>query len=273
MFLKKPSYLIKGHRECRILNCTCFLVKNIHLHYKWTSGKMESDKKIMKWPLKPLREHLILFIATHIPSAKHCYNIMCSPTWKLETNSAPSWWNYIYNGWITNKIMFYSCIICLVYRLWDDNQFMISDVSGCVCFNLITDSTVYILCVCVCYRNSTFCMKVSMTLLVADNDTAGCYNSKLRYTEKGELGKSKDISCPYIQDYVQPGEKPQITWYKVLWEILWGEFTKQLRRSVNKPASYSQTICDPASRHLPPENLNEVIVVLFSPNTPPFYVN
>ncbi|KAG1959766.1 interleukin-1 receptor accessory protein-like 1-A [Pimephales promelas] len=63
-------------------------------------------------------------------------------------------------------------------------------------------------------RNSTFCMKVSMTLLVADNDTAGCYNSKLRYTEKGELGKSKDISCPDIQDYVQPGEKPQITWYK-----------------------------------------------------------
>ncbi|XP_073701700.1 interleukin-1 receptor accessory protein-like 1-A isoform X1 [Garra rufa] len=63
-------------------------------------------------------------------------------------------------------------------------------------------------------RNSTFCMKVSMTLLVADNDTAGCYNSKLRYTEKGELGKSKDISCPDIQDYVQPGEKLQITWYK-----------------------------------------------------------
>ncbi|XP_043105606.1 interleukin-1 receptor accessory protein-like 1-A [Puntigrus tetrazona] len=63
-------------------------------------------------------------------------------------------------------------------------------------------------------RNSTFCMKVSMTLLVADNDTAGCYNSKLRYTEKGELGKSKDISCPDIQDYVQPGEKPQIMWYK-----------------------------------------------------------
>uniref|UniRef100_A0A673KVJ6 Interleukin 1 receptor accessory protein-like 1a n=1 Tax=Sinocyclocheilus rhinocerous TaxID=307959 RepID=A0A673KVJ6_9TELE len=63
-------------------------------------------------------------------------------------------------------------------------------------------------------RNSTFCMKVSMTLLVADNDTAGCYNSKLRYTEKGELGKSKDISCPDIQDYIQPGEKPQIMWYK-----------------------------------------------------------
>ncbi|KAI7808835.1 putative interleukin-1 receptor accessory protein-like 1-A, partial [Triplophysa rosa] len=63
-------------------------------------------------------------------------------------------------------------------------------------------------------RNSTFCMKVSMTLLVADNDTAGCYNSKLRYSEKAELGKSKDISCPDIQDYIQPGEKPQITWYK-----------------------------------------------------------
>ncbi|XP_051998549.1 interleukin-1 receptor accessory protein-like 1-A isoform X3 [Xyrauchen texanus] len=63
-------------------------------------------------------------------------------------------------------------------------------------------------------RNSTFCMKVSMTLLVADNDTAGCYNSKLRYSEKAELGKSKDVTCPDIQDYIQPGEKMQITWYK-----------------------------------------------------------
>lgn len=64
-------------------------------------------------------------------------------------------------------------------------------------------------------RNSTFCMKVSMTLMVADNDTAVCYNSKLRYAEKAELGKSKDISCPDIQDFVQPGQEPQITWYKV----------------------------------------------------------
>uniref|UniRef100_A0A4W4EXK4 Interleukin 1 receptor accessory protein-like 1a n=1 Tax=Electrophorus electricus TaxID=8005 RepID=A0A4W4EXK4_ELEEL len=63
-------------------------------------------------------------------------------------------------------------------------------------------------------RNSTFCMKVSMSLLVADNDTAACYSSKLRYMEKAELGKSKTISCPDIQDYVQPGHTPQITWYK-----------------------------------------------------------
>ncbi|XP_066497299.1 interleukin-1 receptor accessory protein-like 1-A isoform X2 [Hoplias malabaricus] len=63
-------------------------------------------------------------------------------------------------------------------------------------------------------RNSTFCMKVSMTLLVADNDTAACYSSKLQYPEKAELGKSKDITCPDIQDYVQPNETPQITWYK-----------------------------------------------------------
>lgn len=105
-----------------------------------------------------------------------------------------------------------------------------------------------------------------MTLLVADNDTAGCYNSKLRYTEKGELGKSKDISCPDIQDYVQPGEKPQIMWYKVQWEILCGEFTKQLHCSAHKPASYSQTTCDPVSWHQPPENLNEVIVI-FSEQT------
>lgn len=70
-----------------------------------------------------------------------------------------------------------------------------------------------------CNRNSTFCMKVSMNLLVADNDTAACYNSKLRYTEKAELGKSKDVSCPDIQDFIQPGQEPQITWYKVVLSV------------------------------------------------------
>uniref|UniRef100_A0A8C7NY11 X-linked interleukin-1 receptor accessory protein-like 1 n=1 Tax=Oncorhynchus mykiss TaxID=8022 RepID=A0A8C7NY11_ONCMY len=33
-------------------------------------------------------------------------------------------------------------------------------------------------------RNSTYCMKVSMSLTVAENDTDLCYNSKMRYFEK-----------------------------------------------------------------------------------------
>ncbi|XP_051957631.1 interleukin-1 receptor accessory protein-like 1-B isoform X1 [Xyrauchen texanus] len=63
-------------------------------------------------------------------------------------------------------------------------------------------------------RNSTYCMKVSMSLTVAENDTSPCYNSKMRYFEKGELSKSKDILCPDIDDYIQPGKEPDITWYK-----------------------------------------------------------
>lgn len=63
-------------------------------------------------------------------------------------------------------------------------------------------------------RNSTYCMKVSMSLTVAENDTDLCYNSKMRYFEKAELSKSKDITCPDIEDYVQPGKEPEIVWYK-----------------------------------------------------------
>ncbi|XP_051966989.1 interleukin-1 receptor accessory protein-like 1-B [Xyrauchen texanus] len=63
-------------------------------------------------------------------------------------------------------------------------------------------------------RNSTYCMKVSMSLTVAENDTSPCYNSKMRYIEKAELSKSKDILCPDIDDYIQPGKEPDITWYK-----------------------------------------------------------
>ncbi|XP_069554322.1 interleukin-1 receptor accessory protein-like 1 isoform X2 [Brachyistius frenatus] len=63
-------------------------------------------------------------------------------------------------------------------------------------------------------RNSTYCMKVSMSLTVAENDTDLCYNSKMRFFEKAELSKSKDISCPGIEDYIQPGVEPEIVWYK-----------------------------------------------------------
>uniref|UniRef100_A0A4W5QZ88 Ig-like domain-containing protein n=1 Tax=Hucho hucho TaxID=62062 RepID=A0A4W5QZ88_9TELE len=57
-------------------------------------------------------------------------------------------------------------------------------------------------------------MKVSMSLTVAENDTDLCYNSKMRYFEKAELSKSKEITCPDIEDYVQPGKEPEIVWYK-----------------------------------------------------------
>ncbi|XP_030627760.1 interleukin-1 receptor accessory protein-like 1 [Chanos chanos] len=63
-------------------------------------------------------------------------------------------------------------------------------------------------------RNSTYCMKVSMSLTVAENDSDLCYNSKMRYFEKAELSKSKEIICPDIDDYIQPGKDPEIVWYK-----------------------------------------------------------
>lgn len=64
-------------------------------------------------------------------------------------------------------------------------------------------------------RNSTYCMKVSMSLIVAENDTNLCYNSNMRRKEKAELSKSKEILCPDIDDYVEPGKELDITWYKV----------------------------------------------------------
>ncbi|KAJ0070122.1 hypothetical protein NL108_002421, partial [Boleophthalmus pectinirostris] len=62
--------------------------------------------------------------------------------------------------------------------------------------------------------NSTYCMKVSMSLTVAENDTNLCYNSNMRRMEKAELSKTKNITCPNIEDYVEPGKELEITWYK-----------------------------------------------------------
>ncbi|KAM4731903.1 interleukin-1 receptor accessory protein-like 1-A [Anableps anableps] len=63
-------------------------------------------------------------------------------------------------------------------------------------------------------RNSTYCMKVSMSLTVAENDTDLCYNSNMRIPEKAELSKRFHILCPEIDDYIEPGKEPEITWYK-----------------------------------------------------------
>lgn len=58
-------------------------------------------------------------------------------------------------------------------------------------------------------------MKVSIALTVGENDTGLCYNSKMKYFEKAELSKSKEISCPEIEDFLFPFREPEILWYKV----------------------------------------------------------
>lgn len=54
-----------------------------------------------------------------------------------------------------------------------------------------------------------------MSLTVSENDTDLCYNSKMKYLEKAELSKGKDILCPDLDDYIQPSKDPEIVWYKV----------------------------------------------------------
>ncbi|XP_062391210.1 interleukin-1 receptor accessory protein-like 1-A [Sardina pilchardus] len=41
-------------------------------------------------------------------------------------------------------------------------------------------------------RNSSYCVKVAMSLDVLQNDSAPCYNSQLRFSERAELSKSKE---------------------------------------------------------------------------------
>ncbi|CAB1446542.1 unnamed protein product [Pleuronectes platessa] len=82
-------------------------------------------------------------------------------------------------------------------------------------------------------RNSTYCMKVSMSLTVAENDTDLCYNSKMRFFEKAELSKSKDIPCPGIEDYTQPGVEPEIVWYKECKPKQWRQTIERRRDTLS----------------------------------------
>ncbi|OCT67572.1 hypothetical protein XELAEV_18038870mg, partial [Xenopus laevis] len=63
-------------------------------------------------------------------------------------------------------------------------------------------------------RNATYCMKVSMSLTVAENEMGLCYNSTIRYLEKAEVTKKKLIICPDIDDYRVPNEDIEVAWYK-----------------------------------------------------------
>uniref|UniRef100_A0A8C4U337 Interleukin 1 receptor accessory protein like 2 n=1 Tax=Falco tinnunculus TaxID=100819 RepID=A0A8C4U337_FALTI len=70
-------------------------------------------------------------------------------------------------------------------------------------------------------RNSTYCMKVSMSLTVAENESGLCYNSKIRYLEKSEVSKRKTIFCPDIEDYKTASQEPDVVWYKECKPKMW----------------------------------------------------
>ncbi|XP_050820460.1 X-linked interleukin-1 receptor accessory protein-like 2 [Gopherus flavomarginatus] len=70
-------------------------------------------------------------------------------------------------------------------------------------------------------RNSTYCMKVSMSLTVAENESGLCYNSQIRYLEKSEVTKRKIISCPDIEDYKTSDQEPEVVWYKECKPKMW----------------------------------------------------
>ncbi|XP_034073304.1 X-linked interleukin-1 receptor accessory protein-like 2 isoform X5 [Gymnodraco acuticeps] len=70
-------------------------------------------------------------------------------------------------------------------------------------------------------RNSTYCMKVSMSMTVDKSDEGKCFSSKIRHVEKAEITHNKMIICPDIGDYLAPYKQPQMTWYKECERVEW----------------------------------------------------
>uniref|UniRef100_A0A8C9RK04 Interleukin 1 receptor accessory protein like 2 n=1 Tax=Scleropages formosus TaxID=113540 RepID=A0A8C9RK04_SCLFO len=82
-------------------------------------------------------------------------------------------------------------------------------------------------------RNSTYCMKVSMALMVEESDPGLCYSSKIRYHEKAEITKPKTLTCPDIEDYIAPYKQPKMTWYKECKRKTWRSSIKVNATSVH----------------------------------------
>uniref|UniRef100_A0A8C7YGV7 Interleukin 1 receptor accessory protein-like 2 n=1 Tax=Oryzias sinensis TaxID=183150 RepID=A0A8C7YGV7_9TELE len=70
-------------------------------------------------------------------------------------------------------------------------------------------------------RNSTYCMKVSMSMTVEESDEGKCFSNKIRHLEKAEVTHPKMINCPDIEDYLAPYKQPQMTWYKECDRVEW----------------------------------------------------
>ncbi|KAF6730947.1 X-linked interleukin-1 receptor accessory protein-like 2 [Oryzias melastigma] len=70
-------------------------------------------------------------------------------------------------------------------------------------------------------RNSTYCMKVSMSMTVEESDDGKCFSNKIRHLEKAEVTHPKMINCPDIEDYLAPYKQPQMTWYKECERVEW----------------------------------------------------
>ncbi|CAB1453918.1 unnamed protein product [Pleuronectes platessa] len=69
--------------------------------------------------------------------------------------------------------------------------------------------------------NSTYCMKVSMSMTVEESDEGRCFSSKIRHLEKAEITHSKMVTCPDIEDYMAPYKQPHMTWYKECERVEW----------------------------------------------------
>ncbi|XP_043561088.1 X-linked interleukin-1 receptor accessory protein-like 2 [Chiloscyllium plagiosum] len=81
-------------------------------------------------------------------------------------------------------------------------------------------------------RNSTYCMKVTMSLTVAENDSGLCYNSMIRHLEKAEITKSKEIHCPDIEDFITENQDLDIVWYKECLPKSWRSTILQKRNTL-----------------------------------------
>lgn len=55
-----------------------------------------------------------------------------------------------------------------------------------------------------------------MFLIVVENELGLCYNSRIRYLEKFEVIKRKEILCLDMDDFKKFDQEFDVVWYKVI---------------------------------------------------------
>uniref|UniRef100_V9KDX3 Interleukin-1 receptor type 1 n=1 Tax=Callorhinchus milii TaxID=7868 RepID=V9KDX3_CALMI len=81
---------------------------------------------------------------------------------------------------------------------------------------LLEDTSIYY-CV---LRNSTYCIKVAVSLTVTKSADTSCFRDTKAYGVTSHFGNSKQMRCPDLEYYENPEEVLEIKWYKVCNPIL-----------------------------------------------------
>ena len=74
----------------------------------------------------------------------------------------------------------------------------------------------------ICFRNSTYCLKIKIAIKFVQHEPNLCYNAEAIFTQKLPIARDGQLVCPYLDFFRdEKHELPKIQWHKVILYYIW----------------------------------------------------